>query len=54
MDRLFTMDTKALNHVLMNSHDYCKPETARYNVSRILGTGMCLYNGLNPSKLISY
>jgi hypothetical protein len=39
MDRLFTMDMKALNHILSNSNDYQKPAPARYNLSRILGDG---------------
>jgi hypothetical protein len=40
MDRLYTIDTKAINHVLMNSYNYQKPEGARYNLSRILGNGV--------------
>ncbi|TFK34906.1 cytochrome P450 [Crucibulum laeve] len=40
LDRLYTTDTKALNHVLMNSYYYQKPEAARYNLGRILGTGV--------------
>lgn len=39
MYRLFTMDTKAVNYVLMNSDDFEKPEPARYNLSRLLGEG---------------
>jgi hypothetical protein len=39
MTRLYTTDTKALNHVLMNSNIYQKPEAARYNLSRMLGPG---------------
>ena len=39
MDRLFTIDTKAINHVLMNSYDYWKPEGIRYTASRIFGKG---------------
>ncbi|KAF8830625.1 hypothetical protein HHX47_DHR2000902 [Lentinula edodes] len=39
-ERLFTMDTKALNHVLMNHYIYQKPEAARYNLSQILGEGI--------------
>ncbi|RDB19459.1 hypothetical protein Hypma_013686 [Hypsizygus marmoreus] len=45
MSRLYTMDTKALNHVLMNSNDYQKPEAARYNLSRILGAGVLVVEG---------
>lgn len=40
MRRLYTTDTKALNHVLMNSNDYQKPEAARYSLNRVVGTGM--------------
>ncbi|KAJ4473128.1 cytochrome P450 [Lentinula aciculospora] len=39
-ERLFTMDTKALNHILMNHYIYQKPEVARYNLSQILGEGV--------------
>lgn len=39
MTRLYTTDTKALNHVLMNSYIYQKPEAARYNLSRVVGPG---------------
>ncbi|KAF8894813.1 cytochrome P450 [Infundibulicybe gibba] len=40
MRRLFTMDTRALNHVLMNSYNYQKPEVARYNLNRVVGPGL--------------
>ena len=40
MNRLYTTDTKAINHVLMNSYIYQKPESARYNLSQILGNGV--------------
>ncbi|KAF9464574.1 cytochrome P450 [Collybia nuda] len=43
--RLFTMDTKAINHVLMNSNDYQKPEAARYNLSRVVGAGVLVVEG---------
>ncbi|KAF8960371.1 cytochrome P450 [Flammula alnicola] len=39
-NRLYTIDTKALNHVLMNNYIYQRPEVARYNLSRILGNGV--------------
>ncbi|KAF8061716.1 cytochrome P450 [Lyophyllum atratum] len=45
MRRLYTMDTKALNHVLMNSNIYQKPEAARYQLSRVLGTGVLVVEG---------
>ena len=34
------MDTKALNHVLMNSYDYQKPEPIRYHLVKIFGDGV--------------
>lgn len=40
MGRLFTADVKALNHILMNSYTYQKPEATRYNLSQILGAGV--------------
>ena len=40
MNRLYTVDTKAINHVLMNNFIYQKPEGARYNLSRIVGNGV--------------
>ena len=39
MNRLYTIDTKAINHALMNSYIYQKSESARYNL-RILGNGV--------------
>lgn len=39
MTRLYTTDTKALNHVLMNSYIYQKPAVARYNLGRVVGSG---------------
>jgi hypothetical protein len=45
MNRLYTTDTKALNHVLMNDYLYEKPESARYNLSQILGSGILVVEG---------
>jgi hypothetical protein len=45
MNRLYTTDTKAINHILMNSHIYQKPEVARYNMSRTLGNGLLVVEG---------
>lgn len=39
-ERLFTLDTKALNHILMNHYIYQKPEQARYGLGRLLGAGV--------------
>ncbi|KAJ7284064.1 cytochrome P450 [Mycena rebaudengoi] len=38
--RLQTTDTKALNHVLMNSYVYQKPDANRYTLGRIIGPGL--------------
>ncbi|KAH7910533.1 cytochrome P450 [Hygrophoropsis aurantiaca] len=45
IDRLFTMDLRALNHVLTHSLDYQKPEQVRYNLSQILGEGVLFVEG---------
>ena len=45
MKRLYTIDTKAINHVLMNDYIYEKPETARYNLSQIVGPGILVVEG---------
>ena len=45
MKRLYTIDTKAINHVLMNDYVYEKPESARYNLSQILGSGVLVVEG---------
>ncbi|CDO71513.1 hypothetical protein BN946_scf184910.g12 [Trametes cinnabarina] len=37
--RLWTMDTRALNHILTHSAEYQKPEDARRNLARVLGRG---------------
>ncbi len=39
-DRLYTTDTKALNHILMNSYIYQKPDASKYNLTRIVGGGV--------------
>jgi hypothetical protein len=39
------MDHKALNHILASTHIYQKPESAIYNVKRILGAGVLLVEG---------
>jgi hypothetical protein len=33
------LDPKALNHVLINTQDYHKPESTRFNLGRIIGPG---------------
>ncbi|ESK85957.1 cytochrome p450 [Moniliophthora roreri MCA 2997] len=39
-NRLYTTDTKALNHVLMNHYVYQKPEMSRWGLSQVLGDGI--------------
>ncbi|KAI0742833.1 cytochrome P450 [Daedaleopsis nitida] len=38
--RLWTLDTRALNHILTHSVDYQKPEESRRNLAKILGKGV--------------
>jgi hypothetical protein len=45
IDRLFTTDHKAINHILMNDFDYQKPEPARWQLGRILGYGVLVVEG---------
>lgn len=40
MNRLYTTDLKAINHVLMNNYTYQKPGAARFGLSQILGDGV--------------
>ncbi|KAF9239085.1 cytochrome P450 [Melanogaster broomeanus] len=44
-NRLFTMDTRAINHVLTHSTDYQKPSQVRYSLSQILGEGVLFVEG---------
>ena len=34
------MDTKAVNHILMNNYTYQKPSHAKYNLTTIVGGGV--------------
>lgn len=45
LPRLYTTDTKALNHILMNSQTYQKPESARFGLGRIVGPGVLVVEG---------
>ncbi|KAI0828219.1 cytochrome P450 [Trametes gibbosa] len=45
LDRLWTIDPRALNHILTHSGDYQKPEGARRNLARILGEGVLFTEG---------
>ncbi|KAJ6533502.1 cytochrome P450 [Mycena capillaripes] len=40
LSRLYTLDTKALNHVLTNHHIYQRPPHSRYLLSLIVGPGV--------------
>ena len=53
MKRLYTIDTKAINHVLMNDYLYQKPEPARYNLSQILGSGILVVEGDKHKQQVS-
>ncbi|KAN0094981.1 Cytochrome P450 [Tylopilus felleus] len=44
-NRLFTMDLRAINHVLTHSSDYQKPFQARYNLSQLFGEGILFVEG---------
>jgi len=37
---LYVADPKAVNHILMNSYDYPKPENLIYDLSRLFGPGL--------------
>ncbi|KAF7328914.1 hypothetical protein MVEN_02521200 [Mycena venus] len=43
--RLYTTDTRALNHFLMNNNIYQKDEPSRFILSRILGRGVLVAEG---------
>ncbi|PIL29246.1 cytochrome P450 [Ganoderma sinense ZZ0214-1] len=45
LDRLWTMDPRALNHIMTHSADYQKPPQARMNLARILGKGVLFTEG---------
>jgi hypothetical protein len=52
IDRLFTTDHKAINHILMNDFDYQKPEPARWQLGRILGYGVLVVEGEKHKKQV--
>ncbi|KAJ6551196.1 cytochrome P450 [Mycena capillaripes] len=45
LSRLYTTDTRALNHFLTNSNIYQKPGHTQYNLSRIVGPGVLVTEG---------
>jgi len=44
-DVLYTMDTRALTHILNHSNDYQKPAVVRAGLSRIVGKGLLTVEG---------
>jgi hypothetical protein len=53
MKRLYTIDTKAINHVLTNVYIYEKPEPARYNLTQIVGPGVLIVEGDKHKQQVS-
>ncbi|KAL5478248.1 hypothetical protein ACEPAI_2432 [Sanghuangporus weigelae] len=49
-DQLFTIDTRAINHILTHSFDYQKTKESRFFLSRLLGNGEFLIF-FSPSRL---
>jgi len=52
--RFYTTDTKALNHVLMNTSIYQKPENTRFTISDILGDGVLVVEGDKHKQQVSH
>jgi len=44
-DRLYTVDTRAINHILSHSYDFPKPAIARYELGQIVGEGLLIVEG---------
>ncbi|KAJ7075289.1 cytochrome P450 [Mycena belliarum] len=42
---LYTIDTKALHHILTHTHIYQKPSEVRYNLGRVVGPGILVVEG---------
>jgi hypothetical protein len=40
INRLYTIDPKALNHIMMNHYIYQRPEASRFGLQSILGNGV--------------
>ncbi|KII91538.1 hypothetical protein PLICRDRAFT_156698 [Plicaturopsis crispa FD-325 SS-3] len=45
INHLFTLDTKALSHILSHADTYQKSKAMRYNLSRIVGPGLLVVEG---------
>ncbi|EIW75992.1 cytochrome P450 [Coniophora puteana RWD-64-598 SS2] len=43
--RLFTTDTRALSHILLNTYDYPRSDEARFRLARIMGHGLLFAEG---------
>ncbi|TFK22664.1 cytochrome P450 [Coprinopsis marcescibilis] len=50
MNRLYTTDLKALNHIIMNSNTYQKPEMVQYITKRLIGDGLVVVEGEEHKK----
>ncbi|KAI0337211.1 cytochrome P450 [Trametopsis cervina] len=48
--RLFTLDPKAINHILQNSTLYEKPEPSRRLISNLIGVGMLSAEGVTHKR----
>ncbi|KAI0688728.1 cytochrome P450 [Cerioporus squamosus] len=48
--RLFTTDLRAINHVLVHSMDYYKPEESRTGLARLLGDGVLVTEGVKHKQ----
>lgn len=44
-DRVYTIDMRAMNHILTHSYDFPKPPLARWSLSQILGAGLLVVEG---------
>ncbi|PVG01510.1 cytochrome P450 [Serendipita vermifera] len=49
-DRLFTIDPKAINHILTNAFIYKKPDQMRYTLGSFLGQGLLFSEGAQHKK----
>lgn len=45
VDRLYTLDTRAIHHVLTHSNDYPKMELSRYFLTQVTGHGLIVAEG---------
>ncbi|KAF7314835.1 Cytochrome P450 [Mycena kentingensis (nom. inval.)] len=48
--RIWTVDTKALNHILAHDFVYQKPATQRYTIGKIVGHGLLIAEGQDHRK----